>query len=64
MVFLSYYFLICFKGLLRVKLILKSVLEKLNTLRSCEKRDEKNKKVERDKNSARNAKVIWVLPPT
>ena len=49
MVFSPNYFLIHFKGLLGVKLNLKSVLEKLFTLRSWEKRKEKKEKGERSR---------------
>ena len=43
-VFSPYYFLIYFKGLLGVKLSLKSAFRRLNTLRAWEKREEKKEK--------------------
>ena len=52
-VFLPYYFLICFKGLLEIKLSVKSVLENCNTLRAWEKREEKKYKGEKTKNPSR-----------
>ena len=47
MVVLPYYFLICFKGLLGVKLSLTSVFRRLNTLRARRKEKRRMRKKKR-----------------
>ena len=51
-IFLPYYFLIRVKGLLGVKLSLKSILVNWNTLKAWEKRGENKEKGEKAKNSS------------
>ena len=56
-VFSAYNFLICFKGLSRDNVCLKSVFRILNTLRAWEKREEKRRKMKAKKE---HQESLWI----